>query len=304
VSGLFSFVPFLVPSVWLDAKKASLDAKVAIKAMKILRADLVVIIESLFYEYVRTENVLNVAKEILVTLNQSKVKPETLQETQQALQKTIDSSTWILEQNRYALSLALGFHNPLAIRSVRLPENTELNEEAELIDGRSLARDGFIRSIELAQLDLILQSQDTRRPWIYLNWLNPNGDSQTPLGFSLWAQSKELDGKRNEILIMQEEAKSKIFNRAYDISLSHNRALQLYVAAHRKSKVAQEGFLSLSRTVEGEAPSDQQSIQMITQAQNWIASSLEAQDQLRDLRIERAKVNRLVLSGHYADLIF
>ena len=38
--------------------------------------------------------------------------------------------------------------------------------------------------------------------------------------------------------------------------------------------------------------------------QDWITASLESEDHLRNLRIEKARANRLLLSGHYASLLF
>jgi hypothetical protein len=46
-------------------------------------------------------------------------------------------------------------------------------------------------------------------------------------------------------------------------------------------------------------------IEAITQhLQEWIAASLEAEDHLRNFRLEQAKVNRLSLAGPYASLLF
>ena len=313
VTGLFSFFPFLLPSAWLDAKKASIDSKVQLKAMKILRADLIVTIESLFYEFARTEKIQTISRQFLEKLERFEsgggvrigqlAKLEAFGKIRENLKNSIEYSNWILEQNRFALSRALGFHNPIAVKKLRLGDSAYSEIPSE-IDRETLGQGALRRSIELSQLDLVLRSETTRKTWLYFNWLNPNGDSQAPLGFSLFTHAKLIEARTNEILLQQDELKTRIFNRSYEVALNHNRAIQLYLTTVKKAKTSEEQFMRLMGKADEEQFSDDYLQKMAGHLQDWITASLESEDHLRNLRIEKARANRLLLSGHYASLLF
>jgi hypothetical protein len=313
-SGIVNVAPFLLPTRWLDAKRASLESRVQFKALGIVKANLIVTIESLFYEFSRLQNILKLSDSFLEVIgrfdgvNVNTPSRDALVRNRESLQKTIEQTQWLLEKTRYALSLALGLKNPQAVQKISLGDLEEPSAKS-VIDGESLGKEALKRSIELSQLDLILESQQTRTAWLYFNWIDPSGDYNSALGVNLFYQSKVIQWKLTEIKIKQEEMRANIFNRAYGVALNHNTAMKGFLSAQTKARNSEDDFskavIDLLGGLSQEIPRNNVQIEpFIRSLENWMNATFESEDQLRNYRIERANFKRLILSGNYSNLLF
>ncbi len=322
---MLNVAPFLLPTSWLNARQSSLEAKVQQKALTIFKGDLIATLESLFYEYNRTERILQkcqsflkIAQEMRFNLGPEKVDTKGLDQIVKSIQDTQEEVNWAREKTRYALSLALGFMNPEAIQSIVI-SNPVFPEASFELDGKLLGQEAVRRSIELSQLNLAIMAQKTRKPWLYLNWMDPAGDSRSALGLALFSQAKIIKGELEELKIKKEEVQATLFNRAYETTLNLNRSAHFYLKTKNREKLTKRQFRSSLNSLRAPIliPLSPQWIATRSQfrtrpsaesirhhLQEWIAASLEAEDHLRNFRLEQAKVNRLSLAGPYASLLF
>ena len=147
IATLQGLTPFVLPTFYMDARCASYNTKVQRDALLSLQADLASNLEQLFYSYERDSKLLEVHQKVLNLLDGLETQlreknPEPFQPEIQALldlkytlretaQTTLTGLERVLIEDRYALSRALGKHNPEAITKVSVGNESVPIEWAE-----------------------------------------------------------------------------------------------------------------------------------------------------------------------------
>ncbi len=296
IATLQGLTPFLLPNWWLDAKISSLQTKVTQDSLSIMQADLASTIEQLFYAYERDSKVLCAYQKVSTnTLNFSEI-----QNWIQPLQSNLEQ---VLKRDRYAISLALGKHNPEAVAAISLDGEVESLQQAMPISEKALADRARRRSFELDQLDYLIQISKIKTLELYFTWLDPSGDQRVGLGFNLIGQTRGARSQTEELKIQKEQTEAVIYKNAYLISLEYNTALNL-----SKNFKSQEQIESTWQKIEqdlkpGKAQESALADSFKALVQSYLSDVTQYETQLAAFRVARAKKDRLLLEGHFEDLL-
>lgn len=233
-------VPFLIPSNWLHAKGAQFQSKSEFQGWLLMKADAMALVEGLSYSVIRDEVTSKRLADSRVSVGQirdeilAREKTGLLQagsaDDISAVLNSIDQAALLLrqkmEQERADLANGSGFYNPEAISDVALPETMP---DIQTISGEdSLKELALERSVELQQMDSLIESARLGVVSSYFGWLDPNGGGvNAGLGNGVSvakSQVKQLMATRNQLEADLLEKTSDAFDGVNDAVASYANA--------------------------------------------------------------------------------
>jgi hypothetical protein len=169
----------------------------------------------------------------------------------QAYRESLDlvesQMTSVTNNDRFALSTALGYFNPKAVEDLQIDVPFLSIQEPKVYASNQLALSAIDTSLELQQLQFVKNAIRTKKASLALNWLDPAGSPDTALGFNLIPQFgnirselRQIEHKANLVrqqiyqvsqLIESATARAKInFKEINDTLLSEDRKVQSLLA--------------------------------------------------------------------------
>lgn len=294
VATLQGLTPFLLPTWWMEGKIANLNSKVERDAHSILQADLASNIEQLFYSFERDSKIMSAYQRVsLLTAGH-----EELHRWVQSLQDGLDR---VLKEDQYAISLALGKHNPEAIEKISIGEELQTAEQASPVDRAELADWAHHRSFELDQLDYLIQISKIKKLELFFTWLDPSGDQKNSLGLNLVGQVPLAKSQIHELEIKREQLKSIIYRNSYLLALEYNAALDLCKKGKSREEIETNFNQLISDLAEVNSPATSESLKKVIQG--YLGDIAQYENQLAAFRVARAKKDRLILEGYFEELM-
>ena len=191
-------VPFLLPSHWFHARGARFQSDAEYDGWVLMRADSVNIVEGLVFAVARDQTAIQLLEDDEDSIGQ--IRDEIVQREQSGLLQigssddissvlnSIDQAISLLDTNireeRASLAQAVGFQNPDAIAQITDVPNDPI-DGATPPDGQALAAQVLKNSVELRQMDALIEMAKWNRRARIFNWLDPSGDSSGGIGFGL-----------------------------------------------------------------------------------------------------------------------
>ena len=251
ISAIGDLVPFLLPTRWIQAKQNADMYKAQVVAQETLEKDTMQMIEGLSLQVVndaesvyQVEKIMNLfnaniayveKKEITGKIRKGRVKD--LQSVANQLSEMLSNYKKTYVQDMMELSTAIGFKNPLAIRSIVM--NTPFRiDQAPSITLDSFDLGALIKnSLELKQFNILIQSSRKNRINSIFQWLDPAGDPQGGLGAGTGTYVK-LGDEETELLKQQSvQAQTNIVKKLTQSTGNYQSSLEAYKQAYEGLKL-------------------------------------------------------------------
>ena len=309
IATLQGLAPFVLPSYWLQAKESQIDLKIKEDAETILRADLASMVEQLAYGFDRDYEIIQTYDQTLATLNQFKnyIKdkekngelPSGSAHSLRSIRKRLLSDQkkiqHLLQEERYTVSQALGFHNPEAVTRIYvLPLDPSL--KPKILVKSEVASLAIRRSFELHQLENLKKIAQLRRIELYFTWMDPTGDPKSGFGFNTIAQLKISKSQMRELELRKEQIEQTIYQNAYRIVDHYNSTLD-YMSQ------LDSGSLFLDQDLYRTLKASLHEGFVLEKIDSLIKESVSEQigflANVSAYRIAQSKIDRMILSGYY-----
>lgn len=242
LSAIGDLVPFLLPTRWVQAKQNKDMYKAQVMAQATLERDTRQMIEGLSLQVIndaksvyQVEKVINLftaniaylkKRELVGKIRQGRVKD--LASVANQLNELLSSykKTYVLDMME--LANAVGFKNPLAIRSIVLAAPFSM-DQAPAITLDSFDTNALINnSLELKEFNILIQSSRWNRWNSVFQWLDPAGDPQGGLGVGTGTYVK-LNKAQTELLKKQSiQAQSLIVKKLTESISDYQSSLEAY----------------------------------------------------------------------------
>lgn len=303
-------VPFLFPSYWLEARQSQWDKKIKEDAEVILKADLAAMVEQMAYAYDRDQQIARIQDETLNSVvhyrakltdleTQGKVRAgaaKSLKRLEEKIKSDRQSVANLLREERYALSQALGFHNPEGVQGIEVPP-FDPSACGEVMTREDLAFTASRRSFEVQQLDYLKKITSLKKVELFFTWIDPTGDPKSSFGFNTISQVKMANSQLHELELKREQLKIAIFQNAYRVADDYNATLEglkqsLANPSRKDSDLDQ--ILAHGLKTRRFMP------KAITHhVRNYLSQEIGKIANVAAYRISRSKVDRLLLSGYF-----
>jgi hypothetical protein len=313
-SSIGDLAPFLLPNRWIQARRASLEARVQEDAWILMRADLALQIEGLSYGWARDQEARDLYQSTLTRLLDIQAHVRQLEDQHRAsdgatdhleslvntLRLDLGAMTPLLQADRAALSQALGFVNPEAVTAVALDPAEAPIAEAAPLDAAALVDRTLARAYELRQVDTMLDVARTQKKELLFNWMDPYGDYRAQLGFELGAQLRVARSRIHEVEISREQLRSFLIKKLYEAVEEHNHTLVAYPLAAEALVLHERRLQRILAAVAAGAEFEPIAINEVLSG--YLASAVRARSLLANYRGARAKIQRLLWQPPY-DLV-
>lgn len=241
ISAIGDLMPFLLPSRWAQASEASHLYKAQQIGVATLREDAMQITEGLVSQVVADNENVRMIQQVIQTTAASveqiknlekigKLQPgryRDLASTLKGLEELKSSLELSCSSDLIELAYAIGFKNPLAIRSITMSApNMDHAQELTLTD--SAQQKVLISAHELLQMDEMILAAKANMTERMFEWMDPAADPQAGIGLGLPSYVKIGASSVSSLKIQKEQMSAQLLNKlahAYD---DYNNALKNY----------------------------------------------------------------------------
>ncbi|MFZ9595933.1 MAG: hypothetical protein ACO3A2_07635 [Bdellovibrionia bacterium] len=319
------FVPFVIPTRWLKVKQAKDLREVEEISLAILKADLTYQMNNLSWILNRDRSTLEYYEHEKLKLAEAYAhsyqiggddigqlgKPiDELEFRFSVVGNFIDQEIIRLENSvlldRTALSLSLGFTNPMSVEGIQI-ENESLNlQDAQEMRADEVAKMALERSLELRQLDYLIDNATRQKQEYYFNWLDPDVAPAMSISTSLVPLIRKAKAIIKQLSIKREKTYSEVAQNAENAVINYNYALKAFKKVEqglgRLQAREQDLYLEILRA---NHPGD---IRMPPVNIQWAISTafqfkIQFFDALARAQIARAKIKRMLYEDYYAQLM-
>jgi hypothetical protein len=323
-----NFVPFVIPTRWLKVKEAKDLKKAEEMTLDILRADLTYQVETLGYVYERDRSnhsyyeMMNARVEGLLA-HISDIGQQDFGKIGNMIDelgaRSLALNNFILQEkirlrnslglDLTALSLSMGFKNSKAVRSFDIEEDESLIQTAAFMDPsqqEDIVRAAVARSLELKQIDYLIDNSQRVKEEYYFNWADPDVPSSMSVSLSLVPYLARAKAVIQELLVRREQMQAQIVQKATNAVMNYNAALESYqVTKPEYDRLNQRLDLVSADILDGKLPSD---IHANGPGAQWLLNThfqfkLKLNDSIAMFRMARAQMQRVLLESYYARML-
>ncbi|MEO5971272.1 MAG: hypothetical protein ABIQ95_15200, partial [Bdellovibrionia bacterium] len=241
IATLQGIAPFLLPNYWLQARESQWDLKIKKDSQIIQKADSAAMVEQISYAYARDQKISQIQEFVIQGVFQLEGKLRKMEEAGQVsggsaaslkvlletLESDYDKTVHLVRDEQYALSQALGYHNPEAISAISSLEGLP-TQVLDPIKNEEFAQSVSQRSFELQQIDFLREIAKLKKTELFFTWLDPQGDPKTGLGFNTIPQLKVSSSQIHELELKREQLKIAVYQNAYRIANEYNETIQYF----------------------------------------------------------------------------
>jgi hypothetical protein len=246
------FVPFIFPSRWFQAKEAALLYDAEKLTLDILRSDLAYNIEIMAFSFDRDQMNGHFYEEQRVKIRQAlhhieKMDTDRVGNYEIGRIGTVadelvfrldlvenfiyqDKNRLVnaIELGKTALAFQMGFMNPYAVLSFDVESDPYQIETATPLEAKKIIKLALDRSLELKQLDLLInKSEYQKRQW-YFNWMDMDVPAHSAISTTLIPNLKRASAYTGEMIQRRNKVVAQIQLNAANAVINYNRALELY----------------------------------------------------------------------------
>ena len=236
VGAIGTLAPFFLPNRWFQAANLDELARAEQNAFQILQATVMYQVQQLALLILRDEAVIEslqenrlsimAVRDQLITSEQatgSDFQVGTSDEINivlQAISRMIYVQEQAVAEQRLALSQATGFINPQAVDGI-VPVKVPPVTGPIAGPPEAWEKTAIERSVQLTQLDHLIEAARLSLDSRYVQWLDPEGDEAGSLGPGYVSYVEIGKSKVRELIVRKAEAESKIL-KAIDLALTRS----------------------------------------------------------------------------------
>lgn len=314
ISLLGDLAPFLFPTNWINAAASDLRSQAESKTLNIQKLNIEQQVEGMSNLVIRDSNILTHYKDLLAEMNLVREQIETREKLGQypvgslnnidslRLRLTSDIATLTenIEDQKRALSIMVGFTSPDTIQNVYWQNEPFPIEKPIIITQENALKWGIERSVELAQMNILISLAETQEELAVWSWIDPSGAAFTGIGFHYPAMIEVSEAHVREMNIQKEQQKTQIKGIAINVTetlmLTQNlykiSIQQLDVDTKRKNLFTDQIKLGAAIDFFG----------LLQTYQDYLTSQSVKENHLAEYRTARARAQRLILEGAYSNL--
>jgi hypothetical protein len=309
-------VPFILPDRWAGANAAKDSAAAEFDSYRIMQASAMNIVQGLALSSLRDEHALDCLGEDVDLIVQIRdlVKwaerngggdyPIGSSDQIDAVLLAIDLARTnlkqSLEQERTSLSQAAGFINPQAVAGVD-------EVAAPIVSGAVSGTDddwrktALARSLQLLQIDKLIESANAQKAGSFVQWLDPTGDDTGSIGPGMFSYVEIGSSKVRQLYDKRTESQSDIL-KSVDDALTLSQTIYAQYQSAVKSSTNAEGRINRFMTDFHGGFSFAMS-DLVTALQDRAANDLNQVNAEYAFLTLQAQLNFLTFSGPYAQLL-
>jgi hypothetical protein len=304
--------PFLLPSRWFQAAAAKDQSKAEQDTYKLMRLDMGVQVEGLFYTYERdkasaafTTDTLSKAvaiqKKVRILQNLGALPPPSA-ENMDAIVNQIEANQIsfksVLAEDLSAVSASLGFFSPIAVTDAtvdneQVPIDAAVSYEYPAVNSLALQQ-----AIELNQMDDLIAAAKQQKHASYFSFLDPYGDPNLGLGAALPAQIAVQSSQIRELGIDRDQLKEVISQRSFNGVTDYGTALLLYQKSKEAMSIQQTRLNTETNYLNNGTNVDFFGLVQIFQ--DYLNAEINLESARANYRVARSEIDRLLLQGYYA----
>ena len=259
--------PFLLPTRWFRIREAKFQSQADYKGWLVMRADAGCLTEGLMYSVLRDRKsvtVLGQTRAQTVKLrDEIKLREELGIERPDAslvlsaVIGSVDNALLMLNEGiraeMSATAQAAGFMNPDAISEIKAPETLTI-VGAQKLDKEPLKIPVIAKSLELQQMDSLINVAQVNRRERYFSWMDPSG-GEGALGFGFFDYLRVGQSKVRELFDRRAELQSTLLQKLSNSVGEINMAVDLYQLStnlsdlHRRRIARMNQDLALGTTI-------------------------------------------------------
>lgn len=317
------FFPFMIPTKWWKADEAGNTSKIGQLGLQLARLNLINEVEKLSFILTGdlrvlkvTEHELESAAKFFTALKSKKGKERfawRFSHVIAALRMEIARLKQTIKMDRIALSGALGFPNPMAVQNVileddfleplRTGQNPFVVRGISPLSGKSVARMGVLRSLELRQFDYLINSAQIVKKSLYFGWLDPRTPPTQSLSFGLIDQVKSAKSVVEEMKLKRSEREEMLINRVYQWVTTYNNALETFPIAQVEVEYQTQRLRRLREKTLDDLPDtvlDVTYLELKDSLKSKIDYYAKLEASLTSYWISRSNIRRILLSDAYS----
>lgn len=303
--------PFLLPNRWLAASQAADQSKAEQDTQRIMRLDMGVNVEGLFYAYARDKATRELTGATLdkatSVRNEVKIREElgllaagstdNMNSSINQIEQSLLVLDQVLAEDLSAISQALGYFSPKQVLDAVIDQETSPIESAPSVSYDDINALALNRSFEVDQLNWLIDSAQKGKETKYFTWLDPAGDPNLGLGAALGSQIEVSNSQIHELEIDREQLKSILSQKVFNGVTNYQQA----VSAFTESKKG----ISIQERRMNQALSDLETgkrvdfFGLVSIFQDYLAAEISIESARANYRVARSQLERLTLKGYY-----
>jgi hypothetical protein len=306
-------LPFLFPSRWIEAKKAQHMDEAELDTLNLLRLDTAVQIEALFYNYENDRQIhdlysstIEKAKAIqrdvafrekLAFANYPPGSTDIVTVPINLLEESFIPMEALVNEDKAAIAQAMGLVNSQGVTDAKLGIEVLPIERAQPLNVDDVTKVAIARSVELRQLDFLIQAADNNTSGVYWNWLDPTGDPTMNLGLNLKGNVEIAKSQKIELQINKEKMVQGLGQKAEAAVEDYNSSIKLYAKSLAAIETENRILAKVHSDLVINGKIDFGGLEQ--DYQDLLTATVSAQNALFTFRCARARIDRLQLQGYY-----
>ena len=304
--------PFLLPDRWFQTAEAKQQSKAEIDTNILMRLDMGVQIEGLFYVYNRDSRTrdltttirnraIKIRNEVRIRENMGQLPLGSTQNLNSIVNQ-IQQGLYVLDQikaeDMATISQSLGFYGPMAVSAATIDTELVPIESASPVDYETINSAALSRSYELDQMDdLIAAAKDAKKASMF-NWIDPAGDPNLGLGLALPTNVAVIASQVRELGIDKQQLQSILSQKVFDAVTDYNEARKAYQQASDGMKIQKSRLRTAEASLNAGVKVD--FFGLIGILQDYLTGEISLESSNTNYRIARSQIDRLLLQGYYA----
>lgn len=314
IQSLADLAPFLFPTNWINAEASELRSQAESKTLIIQKLNVQQQVEGLCDLILLNSAILSNYRDLLKELQDIREEVDTREKLGQYMTGSVDNVDAIIyplisditslseniEDQKRDLSVMVGFANPETIQNVSWQSEPYPIEKPFEITKENSTKWSIERSVELAQVDVLIDLANNQMEQSVWSWLDPSGAPFTGIGFHYPAMIEVSAAHIREMGVQKEQLKAQITNSALTVVDAIERSQENYLNALKMVEVQTRRKNLFIDQIKLGVLADMRDFPQIQR--DYIDSIVRRENYHSEYRAARAKVQRLILDGAYAGI--
>ena len=312
---LGDLTPFLFPSNWLKSKETNIQADAEKITLQILKLDTQLQVEALANMILRDEEVLGyydamikyaqfLHDSIEIRENLGQYPIGSTDNIQSILNNLVSDKNEIAKNiiiQKGNLSVLVGFSNPEKIKTISWKKEPSSIAHPISVNKNNLFNDSVNLSLEVKQLNKIIEISKVEEKKAYWSWIDPSGSSLTGLGLPYGVMIEISKIKTKELILQKEQLNAFTQQKANEVYQNYLASLKSYdlsllnLDLQNKRKQLFEQKINLGLQVDF--------FGLLSVLQDHLTAKSKIAEAHLNYRLARARINRLLLTSSQGDKV-
>lgn len=217
----------------------------------------------------------------------------------QSVERTVQGLEDLTRAERTGLAGMLGMFNPKAVAEVVPGDELAQIEGVAAVDPTSLRRMTLERSLELRQMDWLIEEAEAEKRARYFDFLDPSGGSNG-IGFGLPSYFAISRSRVRELKLAREQVQALLLQKAESVLNDLESSRKNFELARQAYELERRRIDRIMDDFKLGIPVSYAELQVAVLAQ--LATELDELNARHSYAAARSRMNRLLFIGGYADL--